>query len=63
MSVGEIKEGIKSLSREERSEVSNFLSRLRLSEDPDYWTRIRRRVDDKNPDHWVSLDEVISGEG
>ena len=62
MSVADIKERIKTLSIEERSEISSFLSHLRINEDTDYWGRIRRRMADKNPDHWVPLEEVISAE-
>lgn len=57
--MADIKESIKKLPKEERSEISNFLSHLRITEDPDYRARIRRRMDDKNPDHWVPLEETL----
>jgi hypothetical protein len=62
MSVADIKETLQKLSPEERSEISNFLSGLRITEDPDYWLRIRRRMDDRNRDSWVPLEKIVSSE-
>ena len=63
MSVADIKETIQKLSPEERGEISNFISRLRVAEDPDYWSRIRRRMADENRENWVPLEEIVSQEG
>ncbi len=62
MSVTDIKENIKGLSNEERCEIANFISHLRITEEPDYWSRIKRRINDKHHEHWVSLEEIISPE-
>lgn len=62
MSVADIKESIKALSEEERGEIANFISDLRVTKDRDYWSRIRRRIDDKRPDHWIPLEKIISSE-
>lgn len=62
MSVADIKENIRNLSKEERGEITNFIAQLRISEDPDYWTRIRERLEDDNPAHWIPLEEVIEQE-
>jgi hypothetical protein len=60
VSLEEIKQEIKSLSGEERHELSAFLTRLELEHDSDYWTRIRRRSNDENPDHWVRAEDLAT---
>lgn len=59
MSIEELKEEIRSLSGDERHELSSFLTKLELEEDPDYWTQVRRRAADTNPDNWVSVDQLL----
>jgi hypothetical protein len=62
MSITDIKENLQKLSKEERREISKFLAQLTIAEDADYWSRIKRRCSDKNSDHWVPLEKIISPE-
>ena len=60
MSVQELKTELAALSETERAEVSAFLFHLRHASDPDYQSAVQRRMDDKNPSHWLTLDELES---
>lgn len=61
MSIEELKNEIKALSGDERHELSSFLSKLELEDDADYWTRVRRRAGDSNPESWVGIDQLANG--
>ena len=58
MSVQEIKAELAALSEKERAEVSAFLFHLRHASDEDYQAAVRRRLDDKDPAHWVPLNDL-----
>lgn len=58
MTVDEIKKGIDSLSREQQDEVSAFLFQLRHATDFEYQQMIEARLNDKDPAHWLTLEEV-----
>jgi hypothetical protein len=58
MSVQELKAELVALSQDERAEVSAFLFHLRHASDPDYQAAVQRRLDDKDPAHWVPLDQL-----
>ena len=58
MSVQELKTELAALSETERAEVSAFLFHLRHASDADYQAVVQRRMDDKDPSHWVPLDEL-----
>ena len=60
MSVQELKTELAALSETERAEVSAFLFHLRHASDPDYQTAVQRRMEDKNPSHWLTIDELDS---
>ena len=57
MSVQEIKEKLATLPRKEQDEVIAFLFHLRYADDADYQVSISRRLQDKDPSHWLSPDE------
>jgi hypothetical protein len=57
MSVQEIKEKLAALPRTEQDEVIAYLFHLRHAHDRDYESQIDRRLNDKNPSHWLSPDE------
>ncbi|HMJ64712.1 MAG TPA: hypothetical protein VK615_05120 [Candidatus Binatia bacterium] len=57
MSVQEIKEKLASLPRKEQDEVAAFLFHLRHGEDGDYRKDVGRRMDDREPSHWISPEE------
>lgn len=60
MSVQELKEHLIALSPEQRAELAAFLFQLRRKSDATYQTAIQRRIDDKDPSHWLTPDEFES---
>lgn len=57
MSVDEIKRGIASLSAPEQSEIAAFLFSIRHAQDSDYRETINSRLSDRDPAHWLTLEE------
>lgn len=57
MSVQEIKATLAKLPREEQDEVMAFLFHLRHSQDRDYQEHISRRIQDKDPAHWLTPEQ------
>ncbi len=57
MSVQEIKEKLAALPRKEQDEVIAYLFHLRHSDDREYKQYIDRRLDDKEPSHWLRPDD------
>jgi hypothetical protein len=57
MSVQELKEKLATLPREEQNEVIAYLFHLRRGIDREYASQIARRLEDKDPSHWLSPDE------
>jgi hypothetical protein len=45
---------------EEQDRLAAFLTVLRLKRTPDHVQEMTRRLDDRDPANWVSLDEVRS---
>jgi hypothetical protein len=58
MSVEEIKQSLNALSEAERKEIRIHLSRLRNAADEEHRALVAARLDDKDPSHWISLDEL-----
>lgn len=57
MSVEQIKRELTELSTAQQDEVTAFLFHLRHREDPDYRRAVADRLDDRNPQHWLTPDE------
>jgi len=57
MSVMDLKRELVALSVNEKAEVAAFLFQLRRKDDTDYQATIKRRLDDKDPSHWLTPDE------
>ena len=57
MSVQDIKEQLATLPQKEQDEIVAFLFQLRHAGNADYRTIVARRLEDKDPSHWVSPDE------
>jgi hypothetical protein len=57
VSIQEIKIEIESLPAEERRQLSAFLVTLRNRELAEYRSAITEKIDDANPENWVSLEE------
>ncbi len=43
---------------EDQDRLAAFLTVLRLKRSPDHTQELTRRLDDRNPANWVSLEEV-----
>lgn len=57
MSVQELKEKLASLPRKDQDEVIAFLFHLRHADDTEYQAGLARRLQDKDPSHWLSPDD------
>ena len=57
MSLQELKQELAALSEAQRAEVSAFLFHLRHSADAKYQAILRRRMEDKDPTHWLTVDD------
>ena len=53
-----VEKEVASWAPEEQDRLAAFLTVLRLKRTPDYVRELTRRLDDRNPTNWVSLDEV-----
>jgi hypothetical protein len=58
MSLQEIKAEIAALPPEERRELAAFLVSLRHEDLAGYRARMARKIDDKDPANWASLEEM-----
>ena len=54
----DLKSQVDGLSKVLRHELSAYLTKLELENDPDYWKTIRERVGQSGSEQWVSADEV-----
>jgi hypothetical protein len=57
MSVQEIKAKLAALPPKDQDEVAAFLFHLRHAGDTDYQGQIERRMEDRDPAHWLSPNE------
>lgn len=57
MNVEEIKQRIVSLSGDEQNELSAFLFHLRHRGDPADIQKAEERLADRDPSHWLTIDE------
>jgi hypothetical protein len=57
MSMAEIMREVADLSPEGQNELAAFLLHLRLKRDPAWRAELTHRIDDKNPDNWVNLED------
>ena len=58
MSIQEIKSELQTLPADERRELAAFLVSLRHKDLAGYRTRMSEKIDDKNPERWVTLEEL-----
>jgi len=57
MSIKQLKQELVALSQAERAEIAAFLFHLRHTSDPEYQATLQRRIEDKDPSHWLTPDE------
>jgi hypothetical protein len=58
MSLQEIKSGLAELPQEQQDHLAAYLVHLRHQRDAGLHREIAARLDDKNPNHWVSIDQL-----
>lgn len=58
MSIEELMSKIEALSAEERKRLAVFLTSLRHKELAEYRNRMAQKIDDKNPENWISLEDL-----
>ncbi len=58
MSFAEIEQKVEALSPEQQRKLMARLVGLELRRDEEYKAELTRRLDDRSPGAWVSLDEV-----
>ena len=57
MSMADLMREAASLPPERQDELAAYLLDLRLNRDPAWRAELTRRIDDKNPENWVSLED------
>jgi hypothetical protein len=57
VSVMDLKKELVTLSASEQAEVAAFLFQLRRKDEADYQATIQRRLEDKDPSHWLTPEE------
>lgn len=58
MSLAQIKHEARELSPDEQGELMAFLASIQIASDDDVRAEFTRKIDDKNPANWMSLDEL-----
>jgi hypothetical protein len=58
MSIAEIKAEVASLSKRERKELAAYLAELERLFPQDLVKELSKKIDDKNPERWLTLEEV-----
>lgn len=59
MSIDALEKEVASLDLKARKRLLSYILSLNASEeDPEYLSKLGRLIDDKDPSHWVSLEEL-----
>jgi hypothetical protein len=58
MSIAELKSEVDRLLPEERRQLTAYLVTRDRMADPEFLQEIARKIDDKDPEHWLSLEEA-----
>ncbi|MEI9962968.1 MAG: hypothetical protein WDM76_18180 [Limisphaerales bacterium] len=58
MSLQEIKSGLAELPQEQQDHLAAYLVHLRHQRNAGARREITDRLNDKNPDHWISIDQL-----
>jgi hypothetical protein len=58
MTMTELRNAIRRCSKEDQDQLAAFLTVLRQQRDPEYLASLDRRINDRDPQHWVSLEEL-----
>lgn len=58
MSIAELKAEVDRLSPEEREHLAAYLKIRKQMQDKEFVKELSRKVDDKNPANWITLEEA-----
>jgi hypothetical protein len=58
MNLEVVEKEVAAWSPEDQDRLAAYLTVLRLKRSPDHAQELTRRLDDRDPAHWVSLDEI-----
>jgi pyruvate-formate lyase-activating enzyme len=58
MNVEQIKQALALMSEKEQNHVAAYLVHRRNLRDPEHATKLARKIDDRDPAHWISLEEL-----
>lgn len=58
MSVDQIKSALANMPEAEQDQVVAFVVHLRHLRDPEFRRDLARKIDDQDPAHWISLDQL-----
>lgn len=58
MSIQEIRSEVEALPPDERRKLAAFLVSLRHRDMEGYREQMARRIDDKNPENWLTIEEL-----
>lgn len=58
MSMAEVMREVAAWPQARQNKLAAFLLHLRLREDGEWRKEMARRIDDKDPDHWVSVETL-----
>ncbi len=56
----DLKQRVDKLSKDERHELSVYLTKLALENDPEYWETIRERSANTDPSRWINIEDIPS---
>ncbi len=58
MTLDKIKQELANMPEEQQNHVAAYLIHLRHLRDPKTRQELTRRIDDKDPSHWISVDQL-----
>ena len=58
MTLDKIKQELANMPEEQQNHVAAYLIHLRHLRDPITRQELTRRIDDKDPSHWISVDQL-----
>jgi hypothetical protein len=56
MTITELQNAIRRCSNQDQDQLAAFLTLLRQQRDSEYLATLDRRINDQDPQHWISLD-------
>jgi hypothetical protein len=58
MNLEVVEREVETWNAEDQDRLAAYLAVLRLKRSPDHARELTRRLEDRDPDHWVGLDKI-----